>query len=172
MWLEPWVPPCVLFGWWFSPRSSGGCGGGRGLLSSFSPFSNSSVGVPVLSPMADCKHPPLYLSGSGRASQETALSGSWQHALLGIHNSIWVWWLYLGWIPRWGSLWMAYPLVCASHFVSVFPPVSILFPLLRRTKTPTLWSSFFLSFMWKDTHPNPFQTITVTGKQSIKHLGL
>lgn len=22
--LEPWVPPCVLFGWWFSPGSSGG----------------------------------------------------------------------------------------------------------------------------------------------------
>jgi hypothetical protein len=19
MWLEPWVPPCLLFGWWFSP---------------------------------------------------------------------------------------------------------------------------------------------------------
>ena len=19
MWLEPWVPPCVLFGWWFRP---------------------------------------------------------------------------------------------------------------------------------------------------------
>jgi hypothetical protein len=19
MWLEPWVPPCILFGWWFSP---------------------------------------------------------------------------------------------------------------------------------------------------------
>ena len=19
MWLEPWVPPCELFGWWFSP---------------------------------------------------------------------------------------------------------------------------------------------------------
>jgi hypothetical protein len=19
MWLELWVPPCVLFGWWFSP---------------------------------------------------------------------------------------------------------------------------------------------------------
>jgi hypothetical protein len=19
MWIEPWVPPCVLFGWWFSP---------------------------------------------------------------------------------------------------------------------------------------------------------
>jgi hypothetical protein len=24
MWLEPWVPTCVLFGWWFSPGSSGG----------------------------------------------------------------------------------------------------------------------------------------------------
>ena len=20
IWLEPWVPPCVFFGWWFSPR--------------------------------------------------------------------------------------------------------------------------------------------------------
>jgi hypothetical protein len=20
MWMEPWVPPCVLLGWWFSPR--------------------------------------------------------------------------------------------------------------------------------------------------------
>ena len=44
----------------------------------------------VLSPVDDCGHPPLYLSGSGRASQETALSGSFQQALLGIHNSVWV----------------------------------------------------------------------------------
>ena len=27
-------------------------------------------------------------------------------------------------------------------------PVSILFPLLRRTKASTFWSSFFLSFIW------------------------
>jgi hypothetical protein len=26
MWLEPWVPPCVFFGWWLSPWSSGGSG--------------------------------------------------------------------------------------------------------------------------------------------------
>jgi hypothetical protein len=26
--------------------------------------------------------------------------------------------------------------------------MSILFPLLRMTKAPTLWSFFFLSFMW------------------------
>jgi hypothetical protein len=47
---------------------------------------------------------------------------------------------YMGWIPWWGSLWIA--------FVSVSPPMGILFPLLRRTKVFTLWSSFFLSFMW------------------------
>jgi hypothetical protein len=29
MWLEPWVPPCVLFGWWFSPWE---CWGGGGLV--------------------------------------------------------------------------------------------------------------------------------------------
>ena len=42
-------------------------------------FSNSSIGELDLSPI--CKHLPLYLSGSGRASQETALSGSCQYAL-------------------------------------------------------------------------------------------
>jgi hypothetical protein len=45
------------------------------------------------------KHPPLYLSGSGRASQETAISGSCQQAL-GIHNSVRVWWMYMAWISR------------------------------------------------------------------------
>jgi hypothetical protein len=39
--------------------------------------------------MVGYKHPPLYLSGSGRVSQEAAISGSVQHALLGIHNCVW-----------------------------------------------------------------------------------
>jgi hypothetical protein len=26
LWLEPWVPPCVLFGWWHSPWESGESG--------------------------------------------------------------------------------------------------------------------------------------------------
>jgi hypothetical protein len=42
-------------------------------FSSFSPFSTSSIGVTMLNPMVGCEHPPLYLSGSGRASQETAI---------------------------------------------------------------------------------------------------
>jgi hypothetical protein len=37
--------------------------------------------------------------------------------------------------------------ISASHFVSVTPSMGILFPLLRRIKVSTLWSSFFLSFM-------------------------
>ena len=49
---------------------------------------------------------------------------------------------------RWGSLWMSFPLVSAPHFVSVFPPMRILFPLLRRIKVSTLWSSFFSSYIW------------------------
>ena len=41
----------------------------------------------LLSPKDGCEHPLLYLSGTGKASQETAISGSCQQALVGIHNS-------------------------------------------------------------------------------------
>jgi len=50
--------------------------------------------------------------------------------------------------PRYGSLWMAFLSASALYFVSEFPPVNILFLLLRKTDTSTLWSSFFLSFIW------------------------
>jgi hypothetical protein len=49
---------------------------------------------------------------------------------------------------QWGSFWMAFSLVYTPCFVSVFPTLSIFFPLLKRIKVPTHWSSFFLSFMW------------------------
>jgi hypothetical protein len=39
---------------------------------------------------------------------------------------------YTGWNPRWSTPWMAFPSGSAPHFVSVSPPMSILFPLLRR----------------------------------------
>jgi hypothetical protein len=55
-----------------------------------------------------------------------------QQAPVGIHNSVWVWWLYTGWIPWRGSLCMAFPSVSVPHLVSVSPPMGILFPLLRR----------------------------------------
>jgi hypothetical protein len=82
----------------------------------------------VLSPMHGCEHLPLYFSGTGGASQETAISGSCQLALVGILDSDWVWWLFMGWIPRWDSLWIVIPSVSAPHFVSVTPSMGILFP--------------------------------------------
>jgi hypothetical protein len=116
-------------------------------FSSLCTFSSSSIAGPVFHPIADYEHPLLYLPGTGVASQERAISGSCQESLSGICNSVWVWWLYMVWIPRWGSLWMVFASVLTLNFVSVIPSMGILFPILRRKEVSTLWSSFFLTFM-------------------------
>jgi hypothetical protein len=67
-------------------------------------FSSSFIRGPVLHPIDDCEHPLLYLPDIGRASQERAVSGSCQQNFSGICNSVCFWWLYMGWIPGWGSL--------------------------------------------------------------------
>ena len=99
----------VFFVWWFSPWELWGglvdwyCCSSYGVANpfrSFSPSPNPSIGVTVLSPMVDCKHPHMYWSGSGRSSQETSISGSCQEALRGISNSVWVWCLQMGWMTR------------------------------------------------------------------------
>jgi hypothetical protein len=56
----------------------------------------SFIGDPGVCPMDGYEHPLLYLSGTGRASRETALSGSYQQNLAGICNTVWVWWLFMG----------------------------------------------------------------------------
>ena len=116
-------------------------------FSSLGTFSRSSIGGSVFHQIEDCEHPLLYLPGTGIASQETAISGSFQQNLVGVCNSVCVWWLIMGWIPGWGSLWIVLPSVSALNFVSVTPSIGVLFPILRRGKVSTLWSSFFLSFM-------------------------
>jgi hypothetical protein len=70
---------------------------------------------------------PLYLSGFGKASQEAAISGFYQQALPGIHHKVQVLWLCLGWIPRWGSLWMAFPSAPAPHFGAILQWASSLY---------------------------------------------
>jgi hypothetical protein len=60
-------------------------------FSSLGPFSSSSIGELVISPVAGWEHPPLYLSGTGTSLKETVISGFGQQALVGIHNSVWVW---------------------------------------------------------------------------------
>ena len=47
-------------------------------------FSGSFIGDRVLHPMDDCEHPLLYLPGSGRASQETAITSLCQQDLVGM----------------------------------------------------------------------------------------
>jgi hypothetical protein len=76
--------------------------------------------------MVNSEHLPLYFSGSGKVSQETATSDSYQKAFPSIHNSYGVWQLYMGWFPRWNSLWMAFPSFSVPCFVSIFPPLTIL----------------------------------------------
>jgi hypothetical protein len=110
-------------------------------------FSSFSVGGPVFHPIDDCEHPLLCLPGSGIASQETAISGSFQQNLPGICNSIWVWRLIMGCIPRWDSFWIVHLFILAQNFVIVTPFMGILFPILRRNEVSTLWSLFFLTSM-------------------------
>jgi hypothetical protein len=107
-------------------------------------FYSSSIGA--LCSIVYCEHPLLYLPGTRIASYETAITGSLQQNLAGIFNSVWFWWLIMGWIPRWGSLWIVHPFVLAPNFVSVTPFMSILFPILRRNEVSTYWSSLFLIF--------------------------
>jgi hypothetical protein len=57
---------------------------------------------------------------------------SFQQNLAGICNSVCVWWLIMGWISGWGSLWIVHPFVLALNFVSVTSSMGILFPILRR----------------------------------------
>ena len=143
--LEPWVTSWILFGWcsgrfgWLIFLFFLGVCKSLQLLQS---FLNSSTGGGLSSMLAH-----ELLSESGWAYQEIILSGSSQEGI-GILNGFWVWWLYEGWILRWGSLWMTFPSVFSPYFVSIFAPVNILFPFLWRTKASTIWFSFFLSFMW------------------------
>jgi hypothetical protein len=105
-------------------------------FTSLSTFSSSSIGGHVCHPIDDCEHPLLYLSGTGIASQESAISRSCQQNLAGICNSVCVWWLIMVWIPGWSSLCMVIPLSHLQTFVSVTPYMGILFPILRRDKYP------------------------------------
>ena len=68
-----------------------------------------------------CEYLHLSTSGAGIASQGTAIPGSCQQVFLGISNSVWVWCLQIGWIPRLDSLWMAFPPLSASLFFPAFP---------------------------------------------------
>ena len=79
--------------------SSGGGGGGYWLVNIVPPIGLQNPLAPWVLSLApsldtidDCEHPLLYLPGTGIASQERAISGSFQQKLSGICNSVWGWW--------------------------------------------------------------------------------
>jgi hypothetical protein len=74
------------------------------LFSSLDTFSSSSIGGPVIHPIADCEHPLMCLLGPSLVSQETTISGSFQQMLASVCNGVIVWRLIMGWIPGHGSL--------------------------------------------------------------------
>jgi hypothetical protein len=116
-------------------------------FSSLGAFSSFSTGGTVFHLIDDCEHPHLYLPGIGIASYKKTLTGTLQQNLSGICNTVWVCWLIMGWIPRWGSLWIVHHFVLAPNFVSVTPFLGILFPIIRRNEVSTHWSSLFLIFL-------------------------
>jgi hypothetical protein len=73
-------------------------------FSSLGIFSSSSIGGPVIHPIADCENPLRCLLGPSIASQETAISGSFQQNLASVCKGVIIWRLIMGWIPRYGSL--------------------------------------------------------------------
>jgi hypothetical protein len=109
-------------------------------FNSLGTFSSSFIRSPVFHPIDDCEHPLLYLSGTGIASQKRAISGSCQQNLSGICNSVWVWWLYMGWIPQVGqsldgpSFCLSSELCLCNSFHGYFVPRS-------KQERSILWSS-------------------------------
>ena len=129
MQLEPWVSPCVFFGWCFS--SCEFCGVylvdiialPMGLQTPSAPlvFLQLPHWGSCTHPMVACKHLQLYLSGSHCVFQETSITVSCEQAILDISNSDWDCWLHMEWIPRSDSFWMAFPSVSALLFFPAFP---------------------------------------------------
>ena len=116
-------PPCVLFGWWFSPWEL---------------WKVWLVDIVVL-PMglqtpsaSSVLTPPLGFPCSVQWSAMSlcicqSLSGDSHIRLLSTStswhpHSVRVWCLYMGWILRWGSLWMAFPSVVVE---TAYPSLSL-----------------------------------------------
>jgi hypothetical protein len=95
-----------------------------------------------------CEHPLLYLPDTGTVSQETAISGSCQQALVGIclvsgfGDCLWGG-SPTGTVSGWSFLQALFQI-----FFSVTPCMGNLYPILwKKKKESTVWSFYFLSFM-------------------------
>jgi hypothetical protein len=112
--------------------------GAANLFSSLDMFSRSFIGYPVhfctCQALAESLRRQLYQTPVSKLLLASEIVPAFGGCLL-------------DGFPRWGSLWMVITSVSALHFVSVTLSMGILFPLIRKNKVSTLWSSFFLSFL-------------------------
>jgi hypothetical protein len=95
-------------------------------FSSLGNFPSFFIGGPVFHLIDGCEYPLLCLPGTGIASQEIAISGPFQQNLAGVCNSVYVWWLIMGWIPGWDSLWMVHPFISAPNLMNLWNSFGIL----------------------------------------------
>jgi hypothetical protein len=98
-------------------------------ISSLGTFSSSYIGGPLFHPIDEHEHPLLYLTGTGIASQETAMSGSSHQNLAGICNSVWVWYFLWdgmpdGAISGWSFTCLSFELCLYNSFHGYFVPHS------------------------------------------------
>jgi hypothetical protein len=153
MLLEPWVSPCVLFGWWFNSWELWE----YWLIHIVPPVRLQTPSAPWVLSLA----PPLGTLCSVQWLVETihlcqALVEPLRRQLYQapISKHLLASTIVLGLVTIYrmdhqvGQSLDDLSLSLCPHFVSVTPPMGILFPLLRRTEVSTPWSSFFLSFMW------------------------
>jgi hypothetical protein len=156
--LEPCVPPCVFFDWWFSQGDPWEVWGywlfhivvpPMGLQNPSGPWILSidpSLGTPcsvqwlavsihfcICQALADSLRRQLYQASCKQA--------------LGFHNRVWFWWLFIGCIPRRGSIWMLIPSVYAQQFFSVTPSMGVFLPLLKKE-----WSAYTLVICLLEFH--------------------
>ena len=161
MQLEPWVSPCVLFGWWFSPWEFWGLGvvwlidvvvlpmglqtlSAPSVLSLTPPLGTqcsvqwlaASINLCICQVLAEPLRRQLYQAPVSKHFLASTI-------VSGFGDCIWNGSPGEGAVSGWPFLQSLF-----HAFVSIFPSLSVLFPLLRRTEAFTLWSVFFLSFMW------------------------
>ena len=120
MFLEPWIPRCILVGWWFNLWELWVFR----LVDIVFPMGCQSPSAPSVLPQVL----PLWSTDSvwwlavsiciciGQLQLETPrlLSAS---TFFGISNSTGVWYLQIGWIPKWVSLRMAFLPVPVLYFL-------------------------------------------------------
>jgi hypothetical protein len=154
MQLEPWGPQCGLFGWWFSPWELWGVW----MVDVVLPMRLQTPSAPSVLPLTPLLGTPCSVQRLAwniclcicRALAEHLRRQLYQvpvsmHFI--VSTIVSVWWLYMGWISRWGQSLDGLSFSLCSTLCLCISTISILFPLLRRTHTYLVieWEGSILS---------------------------